>query len=214
VTDSTFDHRPERQDEPSRPHHQLVDGLPSLLGDHDLHLFNEGTHRYLHRHLGAHPLEHEGRSGTWFGVWAPNAEGVSVIGDFNQWEPAADPLRPRGSSGIWEGWIPGIGAGTVYKFHIVGPSGRTFEKADPLAAMAEVPPNTASVVWQLGYEWGDDEWMATRAARHALDAPISIYEVHLGSWGRAEASSGRFPTYRELAGPLADHAEAHGFTHV
>ncbi|MGY6501871.1 MAG: 1,4-alpha-glucan branching protein GlgB [Acidimicrobiales bacterium] len=186
----------------------------SLLGDHDLHLFNEGTHRYLHRHLGAHPVEHEGRPGTWFGVWAPSAREVSVIGDFNQWDPAADPLQPRGASGIWEGWIPGIGAGTLYKFNIVAPSGRVLEKADPMATMAEVPPNTASVVWDLSYGWDDAEWMAQRAARNTPDAPISIYEVHLGSWGRAVASSGRFPTYRELAEPLADHVEAHGFTHV
>jgi 1,4-alpha-glucan branching enzyme len=202
------------QDEPDELTPIVVAGEPSLLGDHDLHLFNEGTHRYLHRHLGAHPIEHDGRPGTWFGVWAPSAGSVSVIGDFNQWDPAADPLRVRGSSGIWEGWIPGIGAGTLYKFHVVGPSGRTFEKADPMAAMAEVPPNTASVVWDLAYTWGDDEWTAARAERNGLDAPISIYELHVGSWGKVAGSSGRFPTYREVAEPLADHLEAHGFTHV
>ncbi|MFP3905606.1 MAG: 1,4-alpha-glucan branching protein GlgB [Acidimicrobiales bacterium] len=185
-----------------------------MLGDHDLHLFNEGTHRYLHRHLGAHPIAHEGRPGTWFGVWAPSGREVSVVGDFNQWDPTADPLRPRGASGIWEGWIPGIGAGTLYKYSIVGPSGRTFEKADPFATLAEVPPNTASVIWDLDHTWRDDDWMSTRAQRNAIDAPISIYEVHLGSWGKVAGSDGRFPTYREIAEPLADHVEAHGFTHV
>ncbi|MBK5222868.1 MAG: 1,4-alpha-glucan branching protein GlgB [Acidimicrobiia bacterium] len=185
-----------------------------MLGDHDLHLFNEGTHRYLHRHLGAHPVEHDGRPGTWFGVWAPGAREVSVIGDFNGWEPTADPLRARGSSGIWEGWIDGVGPGALYKFRIVSPSGQVLEKADPLAAFAEVAPNTASVVWDLAYEWADDSWMDGRGPRIALDAPVSIYEMHFGSWGRAVAADGRFPTYREMAAPLADHLEQHGFTHV
>ncbi len=186
----------------------------SLLGDHDLHLFNEGTHRYLHRHLGAHIVEHQGQTGTSFGVWAPNARSVAVIGDFNQWDRNVDPLRQRGSSGIWEGWIPGIGEGTLYKFAITAPSGQVLEKADPMAARAEVSPSTASMVWQLDYQWDDGDWMATRGEYNSLDAPISIYELHLGSWGKVAPSSGRFPTYREIAEPLADHVEAHGFTHV
>jgi 1,4-alpha-glucan branching enzyme len=189
--------------------------VPTLLGDHDLHLFNEGTHRYLHRHLGAHLLvDHDGRPGTWFGVWAPNAREVSVIGDFNGWNPDADPLHPRGSSGIWEGWLPGIGAATLYKYRITAPSGRVLEKADPLAAFAEVSPNTASVVWDLSYTWDDDAWMGDRGQRIAHDAPVSIYEMHIGSWGRAAAAEGRFPNYREVAEPLADHLRRHGFTHV
>ena len=191
-----------------------TDAPPSLLGEQDLHLFNEGTHRYLHRHLGAHLVDHDGRPGTWFGVWAPSAREVSVTGDFNGWDPHADPLRPRGSSGIWEGWIDGVGSGALYKFHVVAPSGRALEKADPMAAYAEVPPNTASVVWDLDHSWSDDRWMADRGARISLDAPVSIYEVHLGSWGRAHAREGRFPTYRELAEPLAEHLADHGFTHV
>ncbi|QGG97147.1 1,4-alpha-glucan branching protein GlgB [Actinomarinicola tropica] len=185
-----------------------------MLGEQDLHLFNEGTHRYLHRHLGAHIVERDGRPGTWFGVWAPSAREVSVIGDFNGWSPDADPLQPRGGSGIWEGWIDGVGHGSLYKYRIVAPSGRVLEKADPMATFAEVPPNTASVVWDLDHEWSDARWMSTRGERAALDAPISIYEMHIGSWGRAHAENGRFPTYRELARPLADHLEAHGFTHV
>ncbi|HSL56656.1 MAG TPA: 1,4-alpha-glucan branching protein GlgB [Acidimicrobiales bacterium] len=187
---------------------------PTLLGDHDLFLFNEGTHRRLHERLGSHPLEHEGQPGTYFAVWAPSARAVSVIGDFNQWSPGADPLSARGSSGIWEGWIPGIGPGAIYKYRITAPSGDELEKADPFATMAEVPPNTASVVWDLRYQWNDDAWLAERGARQGLDAPISIYEMHLGSWGKVAASEGRFPTYREIAGPLADHLEANGFTHV
>lgn len=187
---------------------------PTRLGEQDLHLFNEGTHRYLHRHLGAHLVEHDGRRGTWFGVWAPSAREVSVIGDFNGWDPNADPLAVRADSGIWEGWVDGVGAGALYKFRIVAPSGRVLEKADPLAAYAEVAPNTASVVWDLAHEWSDSRWMAGRGERIGVGAPVSIYELHLGSWGRAIAGSGRFPTYREAAEPLADHAAAHGFTHV
>jgi len=198
----------------SPPTTQTTD-IPTLLGDNDLHLFNEGTHRYLHRHLGAHLLaDHDGRPGTWFGVWAPNAQEVSVIGDFNNWHPDADPLHPRGSSGIWEGWVPGIGAATIYKYRITAPSGRVLEKADPLAAFAEVSPNTASVVWDLAYTWNDDAWMGDRGQRIAHDAPVSIYEMHIGSWGKAHAAEGRFPSYRELAEPLAEHLGRHGFTHV
>jgi 1,4-alpha-glucan branching enzyme len=187
---------------------------PSLLGDHDLFLFNEGTHRRLHERLGAHPVEHDGTWGTYFAVWAPNARHVAVIGDFNHWDAAADPLRPRGSSGIWEGWIPGIGPGALYKYRITARSGWELEKADPFATMAETPPNTASVVWDLRYDWGDDAWLAARGDRQRLDAPISIYEVHLGSWGKVAPSSGRFPTYREIAEPLADHVVENGFTHI
>jgi len=187
---------------------------PSLLGDHDLYLFNEGTHRRLHEKLGSRPVEVDGRPGTAFAVWAPNAAEVSVIGDFNRWDGVADPLRARASSGIWEGWIPGIGSGAIYKYRIVTPSGRVLEKADPFATMAEVPPNTASVVWELRYDWADAEWMASRGERQRLDSPISIYEMHLGSWGRVTPTEGRFPTYRQIAEPLADHLTANGFTHV
>jgi 1,4-alpha-glucan branching enzyme len=184
-----------------------------LLTDDDLFWFNEGTHARLYRKLGAHVLDATDGQVTAFGVWAPEAEGVSVIGDFNGWDPDRDPLRPRGSSGIWEGALPGVGTGARYKFHVTSRGdGSGVAKADPLATFAEVPPKTASIVWDLEYRWGDGEWMARRAQTDALSAPVSIYEVHLGSWKRGEAN--RMLGYRELAEPLADHVAELGFTHV
>ncbi|HYZ01928.1 MAG TPA: alpha-amylase family glycosyl hydrolase, partial [Candidatus Binatia bacterium] len=184
-----------------------------LLSDDDLFWFNEGTHARLYRKLGAHVLDATDGQVTAFGVWAPEAEGVSVIGDFNGWDPDVDPLRPRGSSGIWEGALPGVGTGARYKFHVTSRGdGSRVAKADPLATFAEVPPKTASIVWGLEYRWGDGEWMARRAQTDALSTPVSIYEVHLGSWKRGEAN--RMLGYRELAEPLADHVAELGFTHV
>ena len=179
----------------------------SLITSDDLHLFNEGTHYRLHDKLGAHVLEH----GTYFAVWAPSAREVSVIGDWNGWMAGADRLSARGSSGIWEGVVPAIGHGARYKFAIVGPDGVTREKADPLAARAEHPPATASVVWNAQYAWNDAAWMAGRAATIARDAPVSIYEVHLGSWRR---DHGEVLGYRELGAQLAEHVGNLGFTHV
>src|SRR4051794_36182381 len=149
----------------------------TLLGDQDLHLFNEGTHRRLAERLGSHPKGKRG--GFYFAVWAPDAEAVAVVGDFNDWDPAAAPLQPRASSGIWEGVVPKAKKGQVYKYAITARDGRQLEKADPFAARAEEPPRTGSVLWDLDYEWGDDDWMSTRGPKNALDAPISIYEVHL-----------------------------------
>ncbi len=185
----------------------------SLLSDDDVFLFNEGTHARLYERLGAHPLEADGEPGTAFGVWAPNAEAVSVIGDFNGWDRRADPLRPRASSGIWEGFVPGVGHGATYKLHVASRlHDYRVDKGDPFAAFAEVAPRTASVVWDTGYDWGDAAWMSTRGAANALDAPMSIYEVHLGSWARDE--KGRMLGYREIAPRLADHVAALNFTHV
>ncbi len=185
----------------------------SLLTDDDLFWFNEGTHAGLHHKLGAHPVGTADGPGTAFAVWAPDAERVAVIGDFNGWDPGTDPLRPRGTSGIWEGAIPGVGPGALYKFHLRSRStGEELVRADPVALHAETPPNTASIVWDLDYAWGDREWLARRAETNALSAPISIYEVHLGSWMRGEGD--RFLTYRELATRLGDHVEDLGFTHV
>ena len=183
----------------------------SPIGDVDLHLFNEGTHRRLHKILGAHP----GAGGTHFAVWAPNAEEVSVIGDFNDWRPGADRLSPRGSSGIWEGIIDRLGHGAVYKYAI-RPRGSSeiLEKADPLARKYEVPPKTASVVWSDDYKWGDDVWMEGRAAAPARQKPMSIYELHLGSWRKVPEDGHRSLSYREIAEPLADHVTSLGFTHV
>ncbi|MCS7206743.1 MAG: 1,4-alpha-glucan branching protein GlgB [Dehalococcoidia bacterium] len=184
----------------------------SLLTDLDLFLFNEGTHTRAYTKLGAHPLVVNGEKGVYFAVWAPNAEHVFVIGDFNAWRKGPHPLRPRGHSGIWEGFIPGVAPGTRYKFHICGRHGYHADKADPFAFFTETPPATASVVWDLSYSWGDSAWMAERRRRNSLDAPIAIYEVHLGSWMRGEG--GRFLTYRELAPLLASYVKKMGFTHV
>ncbi|MBW3535169.1 MAG: 1,4-alpha-glucan branching enzyme, partial [Gemmatimonadetes bacterium] len=185
----------------------------SLLGEEDLHLFNEGTHSRLYRKLGAHGLESDdGEEGVVFGVWAPGAREVSVIGDFNGWEKGAHPLTARGSSGIWEGFVPGVGRGTRYKYHIVSHNaGYAVDKADPFGVRQEEPPATGSVVWELDHEWGDDAWMAERGQRNARDAPISVYEVHLGSWRRPD---GTMPSYTSIAEALADYVAETGFTHV
>jgi len=181
----------------------------SLLSPDDLYLFNEGTHGSLQEKLGAHPVE----GGTMFAVWAPNAESVSVVGDFNGWVPGSTPLRPRERSGIWEGLVPDVGRGTLYKFHIRGRGGGfEADKTDPFGFFFEVPPKTASIVWDLDYDWGDAEWMGSRAGPNSLHAPMSIYEVHLGSWMRSE--DGRSLSYRELADRLGDYVEWMGFTHV
>ncbi len=185
------------------------------LGDTDLHLFNEGSHVRLWEKLGAHPGTVGGRSGTHFAVWAPGAERVSVIGDWNGWRPDAAPLVARGTSGIWEGFLPGVEQGTRYKYHVVSRyAGYRVDKADPLAFLAEQPPATASVVWTLDYVWGDGEWLAHRAARQGLTAPVSIYEVHLGSWRRVPEDGNRSLTFRELAETLPDYVAELGFTHV
>jgi 1,4-alpha-glucan branching enzyme len=184
----------------------------SAFSDQDLYLFNEGSHLRLHEKLGAHAARVAGAAGTRFAVWAPNASSVSVIGDWNGWRAGADPLRPRASSGIWEGFVPNVGTGAVYKFHIgsrVG--GYRVAKADPFAFHAELPPHTASVVWPLDYDWGDKAWMESRAERARPGAPMSIYEVHLGSWRRRD---GRPLGYREIAPLLAEYAADQGFTHV
>ncbi len=183
----------------------------SLLGEQDLYLFNEGSHLRLWEHLGAHLME---GGGAVFAVWAPSAQRVSAIGDFNGWDREADPLTPRGSSGIWEGVVRRASMGDVYKFHIAGPNGYRVDKADPLAVRAEVPPKTGSVLWDLGYEWGDAEWMAGRGGRHGTGAAISVYEVHLGSWRRDPADHGRLLSYRELAPMLAEYTASLGYTHV
>jgi 1,4-alpha-glucan branching enzyme len=188
---------------------------PSALSDQDLYLFNEGSHVRLHEKLGAHPCTVDGVSGTRFAVWAPNAQSVSVPGDWNGWDRERDRLHPRGSSGIWEGFVPGVGPGAVYKYHLRSRErGYRVDKADPFAFRQEVPPRTASVVWELDYAWGDKEWMEARAPRQALTAPMSIYELHVGSWRRLAAEGGRSLSYRELAQPLAEYAASLGFTHV
>ncbi|HEU5422253.1 MAG TPA: 1,4-alpha-glucan branching protein GlgB [Nitrolancea sp.] len=186
----------------------------SRLTPNDLYLFNEGTHIRLYDKLGAHPTVVDGVAGVDFAVWAPNARGVSVVGSFNGWNPEHDWLESLGNAGIWEGFIPGVGLGELYKFHIVGPNGQTIEKADPFAFQAELPPATASVVCGLNYDWSDAEWMAGRGRRLAADAPVAIYEVHIGSWMRVPEEGNRSLSYRELAPKLAEYVTRLGFTHV
>jgi len=187
----------------------------SPLTDDDIYLFNEGSHFRLYEKLGAHPMTVDGVEGTHFAVWAPNANSVCVMGEFNGWNKGSHPLRPTGQSGVWQGFIPGVKTGCVYKYHISSQfHGYRVDKADPFAFHAEVPPRTASVVWELGYSWGDQEWMEYRKERNALGSPIAIYEVHLGSWARVPEEGNRYLTYRELAPKLAEYVKRMGFTHV
>ncbi len=187
---------------------------PTLLTPEDIYLFGEGSYFRAYEKLGAHPLVSEGK-GTCFAVWAPNAERVSVIGGFNGWDKDSHPLFPRGGSGIWEGFIPGVRRGAPYKYHIVSRhNGYRVDKADPYAFYGEAPPGTASIVWDTDYPWSDGAWMAQRKDRIALSAPVSIYEVHLGSWRRVPEAGNRSLTYREMAPYLADHVRKMGFTHV
>lgn len=187
----------------------------SLLSDDDLFLFNEGSHYRLYEKLGAHPVTVDGVEGTYFATWAPNARQVFVIGEFNRWDKSSHPLCPKGQSGIWEGFIPGVGKGQIYKYYVVSHHhGYRVEKADPFAFYAETPPKTASVVWNLNYDWRDRAWMEKRHGRNALDAPICIYEMHLGSWRRVPEEGNRPLSYRELAPMLAEYIERMGFTHV
>jgi 1,4-alpha-glucan branching enzyme len=186
-----------------------------LLTPDDLHLFNEGRNYRAYQKLGAHLMSTGDEQGTCFSVWAPNAREVSVIGDFNGWDARTHQLHARGSSGIWEGFIPSIGKGTLYKFRILSQHHRhVADKADPFGIFHEKPPRTASVVWDLGYDWGDREWMGTRGRRNSLHAPISIYEVHFGSWMRVPEEHNRPLTYREMAPRLAEYARRMNFTHV
>jgi 1,4-alpha-glucan branching enzyme len=196
------------------------DGVPSLLGDVDLHLFNEGNHSRLYEKLGAHVGTFGGHAGTYFGVWAPEATKVDVLGDWNG-RRGATQLTRRGYSGIWEGFVPGAGKGHTYVY-LVGSrhGGETLTKADPFGLRQEEPPRTGSMIWDEGerglgvHEWNDAAWMSARAAKAAYDAPMSIYEVHLGSWRRKPEEGDRKLGYREIAPLLAEYAERHGFSHV
>jgi 1,4-alpha-glucan branching enzyme len=189
-------------------------GASSLLSADDLYLFNEGTHRHLADKLGAHVLTGPEGEGVLFSVWAPNASSVAVIGDFNDWDGGADPMTVRGDSGIWEGTVRPARPGDVYKFAITTAEGRVLEKADPVASFSETPPRTGSVVWDLAYEWSDDEWMRSRGAGATIESPISIYEVHFGSWMRAAEDRQRLLSYAEVAPRLIEHVRTMGFTHV
>jgi len=187
---------------------------PSWLSADDLQLLNEGNHYHLYEKLGSHRADVDGRSGTRFAVWAPSAERMAVVGDFNGWNPDAHLLQPRGSSGVWEGFIEGVVPGARYKYHVRGPNAYRFDKADPYAFACEVAPDTGSVVTDLSYEWNDTEWMTNRKGRNGLTAPTSVYEMHLGSWRRNPDQGNRPLTYRELAKVLPGYIAGHGFTHV
>jgi 1,4-alpha-glucan branching enzyme len=188
----------------------------SLLTEHDIYLFKQGRHFRLYDKLGAHVHVAEGIAGVHFAVWAPNARRVAVIGDFNGWRAEAHPLFPRqDDSGIWEGFIPGVSRGARYKYHLTSQHGNyQVEKTDPFARHTEVPPRTASVVWDLDYRWDDQAWMQERGQANALNAPLSIYEAHLGSWRRVPEEGNRSLSYREHASQLADYVHDMGFTHV
>ncbi|WP_372722523.1 1,4-alpha-glucan branching protein GlgB [Immundisolibacter sp.] len=196
--------------------HNATERPQNFLTDHDVYLFREGSHSRLHDKLGAHACTVGGATGVHFSVWAPNAKAVSVIGDFNDWNNKAHRLQPRGdNSGIWEGFVASVESGTCYKFHISSlHHGYQVDKADPFAFYSEVPPRRASRVWALDYEWNDGDWMARRRDCNALDAPMSAYEVHLGSWRRVPEQDNRPLSYREIAPLLAEHVNALGFTHV
>jgi 1,4-alpha-glucan branching enzyme len=187
----------------------------TILSDRDLYLFNEGSHVRLYDRLGCHPGVHEGVEGAWFNVWAPDAEAISAIGTFNGWNPETHRLYSRGESGIWETFVPNVKAGDSYKFHVASKlHGYKADKADPFAVHAETPPHTASKVWDLSYRWSDAEWMSTRGAHNNARAPVSIYEMHFGSWRRIPGEGNRSLNYREAAEPLADYLIELGFTHV
>lgn len=193
---------------------ELKDSEP-IITDFDLHLFGEGTNYKIYEKMGAHKATVNGKEGTHFAVWAPNAKAVSVIGDFNKWDPSANKMSVMSGSGVWTLFIPGLLEGTLYKYHISSDAIGSAEKIDPFGFFNEVRPKTASIVYDLDkYKWNDEKWVKERKKRNGLDAPISIYEVHLGSWMLVPEEENRWLTYRELAEKLVAYLENTGFTHV
>ncbi|MBD0329344.1 MAG: 1,4-alpha-glucan branching enzyme, partial [Thermoleophilia bacterium] len=184
------------------------------LGELDLHLLGEGRHERVHDALGARVTEVDGVAGTAFAVWAPNARGVGVVGDFNLWNPLAHPMRALGGVGVWELFLPGVGEGERYKFAVRHADGSVHLKADPLARYAERPPAAASIVFRSRHEWRDEPWLGGRAAGDSLREPMSVYEVHLGSWRLNPLEGNRSLTYLELADELGEYVADLGFTHV
>ena len=200
---------------PSHRPHEEFEEVPNVLTDEDIARFNQGLHSRLYLKFGAHRAVRDGATGVYFAVWAPEAEGVSVVGSFNSWNKDKHPLGRRGNSGVWEGFIPGVENGALYKFFIRSRfAGYRVTKADPFAVFNEIAPKSASIVWDLQYSWEDQAWMAERKARNALSAPMSIYEMHLGSWRRVAAEGNRSLSYREMAPLLAAYVRQLGFTHV
>jgi 1,4-alpha-glucan branching enzyme len=202
-----YDGQVRREDDPYR--------FGPVLSDFDLQLLGEGTHHRSYERLGAHPLEHQGTAGVAFAVWAPNAQRVSVVGDFNGWDGRRHPMRARGSSGIWELFIPGLQNGEAYKYQILGRHGERLEKADPHAYFSELRPNTASKVWNIDrFEWNDGDWISSRARTNWLEQPMNIYEVHLPSWARSPDHPDRYLGYRDLAHRVVDYVVEMGYTHI
>ena len=189
----------------------------SLLSEDDLYLFNEGRHFRLYDKLGAHAIRHNGGTGVYFAVWAPNAREVSVMGDFTGWRTDAAPLSPRGQSGIWEGFVAGVQKGALYKYHVVSHvKNLRVDKTDPMGFFFEISPKTATITWDLAYEWHDGDWMEARKHFDAAHQPVNIYEMHMGSWIRVteEELPARMPTYREIAPTLVNYLKKMNFTHV
>lgn len=188
---------------------------PSLFSDYDIHLFKEGKHYHLYKKLGSHLVEYKGKEGVYFGLWAPNAKEVSVIGDFNEWSKGKDKMKAREDhSGIWEIFIPEAKKGSIYKYYIESNNGYLVEKGDPYAFMWETPPRTASIVWDLENDWNDGKWMKERKQKAGKPKPYSVYEIHLGSWRRVPEEDNRSLTYKELAQQLPAYMKETGFTHV
>jgi len=190
--------------------------FPYLLSDFDLYLMGEGKHYDAYEKLGAHLHTLAGVTGVNFAVWAPSARRVSLVGDFNQWDGRVNPMRSRGSSGLWELFVPELREGAIYKYEIVGASGDVLPlKADPFGFRSELRPNTGSIVANLdNYRWNDELWMSRRKERHWLEAPISVYEVHLGAWRRVPEDNYRWLTYRELADQLIPYVKKLGYSHI
>jgi len=188
----------------------------SLFTDYDVYLFRTGIHYKLFNLFGSHLMELEGKKGCYFAVWAPSATNVTVMGDFNHWRTSQYKLNPRwDNSGIWEGFIPGVKHGAIYKYNITGPQGTVFEKGDPYAFMWETPPHTGSIVWDIhNFNWKDQHWLQKRKDFKKESSPISVYEVHLGSWKKPERREGSFLTYSQLKDELVPYVKEMGFTHV
>ncbi len=190
------------------------ESAPQIFGELDLHLFAEGKHEHIYEKLGAHVVTHNGANGVSFAVWAPSAQRVSVVGNFNGWDGSRHSMRRLSHSGIWEVFIPGLTAGELYKYEIQSPGLPVFQKADPYASYAEEPPNTSSIVYESAYRFRDSTWMKRREKEEHFRRPLSIYEVHFGSWRRVAEEENRPLNYREMAEPLAKYARKIGFSHV
>ena len=189
--------------------------FPPLLSELDLHLFNEGNHYEIHKKLGAHVREINGVKGVNFAVWAPNAKSISVVGNFNEWDGRRHPMGKQIPSGIWELFLPELGPGEIYKFRVTDCHGQQIEKSDPFGFYSELPPRTASVVVELDdYQWTDEKWMEKRESQNGLEQPMSVYELHLGSWRHEEGKENGWMNYRDIAHQLVDYCKELNFTHV